>query len=124
VFGRLVEFLNRPDSAGIVYRLGQTKPESVMVDIALPGWHGKSKFITNDLPEQETVLVVNVLQFVGAGWHTTGDAQLANAAADLARSRHDQHGPESCEAIAIDNYTVDKRYSHNRQAQPRKGGRC
>jgi hypothetical protein len=39
VFGRLVEFLNRPDSAGVVYRLGHTKPESVMVEIALPGWH-------------------------------------------------------------------------------------
>jgi hypothetical protein len=32
-----VEFLNRPDSAGVVYRLGHTKPESVMVEIALPG---------------------------------------------------------------------------------------
>jgi len=39
VFGRLVEFLNRPDSAGVVYRLGHTKPESGMVEIALPGWH-------------------------------------------------------------------------------------
>jgi hypothetical protein len=39
VFGRLVEFLNRPESAGVVYRLGHTKPESVMVEIALPGWH-------------------------------------------------------------------------------------
>ena len=39
MFGRLVEFLNRPDSAGVVYRLGHTKPESVMVEIALPGWH-------------------------------------------------------------------------------------
>ena len=39
-----MEFLNRPDSAGVVYRLGYTKPESVMVEmvemveIALPGW--------------------------------------------------------------------------------------
>ena len=33
MFGRLVEFLNRPDSAGVVYRLGHTKPESVMVEI-------------------------------------------------------------------------------------------
>ena len=32
-------FLNRPDSAGVVYRRGHTKPESVMVEIALPGWH-------------------------------------------------------------------------------------
>ncbi len=34
-----MEFLNRPGSAGVVYRLGHTKPESVMVEIALPGWH-------------------------------------------------------------------------------------
>jgi hypothetical protein len=39
VFGRLVEFLNWPDSVGVVYRLGHTKLESVMVEIALPGWH-------------------------------------------------------------------------------------
>jgi hypothetical protein len=31
VFGRLVEFLNWPDSAGVVYRLGYTKPEPVML---------------------------------------------------------------------------------------------
>jgi hypothetical protein len=39
------------------------------------------------VPEHETVLVANFLQFVGAGWHTTGDAMLANASADQARSR-------------------------------------
>jgi hypothetical protein len=39
VFGRLVEFLNRPDSAGVVSRRGHPTPESVMVEIALPGWH-------------------------------------------------------------------------------------
>ena len=38
MFGRLVEFLNRPDSAGVMYRLGVAKLESVMVEIALPGW--------------------------------------------------------------------------------------
>ena len=37
MFGRLVEFLNRPDCAGVVYRLGPTKPASVIVEIALPG---------------------------------------------------------------------------------------
>jgi hypothetical protein len=35
--------------------------------------------------EAPTVLVVNFLQFVGAGWHTTGDAILANTSAALAR---------------------------------------
>ena len=37
--------------------------------------------------ETPTVLVVNFLQFVGAGWHTAGDALLANTAAAMARER-------------------------------------
>jgi hypothetical protein len=40
-------------------------------------------------PQHETVLAANFLEFVGAGWHTTGDALLAAASADMARSRHD-----------------------------------
>jgi hypothetical protein len=44
--------------------------------------------VDDQTPKQETVLVVNFLQFVGAGWHTTGDAMLANATADLARCGH------------------------------------
>jgi hypothetical protein len=35
--------------------------------------------------EQPTTLVVNFLQFVGSGWHTSGDALLANTSAALAR---------------------------------------
>ena len=35
--------------------------------------------------EQPTTLIVNFLQFVGAGWHTTADAMLANTSAALAR---------------------------------------
>jgi hypothetical protein len=35
--------------------------------------------------EQPSTLVVNFLQFVGAGWHTTADALLANTSAALAR---------------------------------------
>jgi len=38
--------------------------------------------------EQPTTLVVNFLQFVGAGWHTTADALLANTSAALARDHH------------------------------------
>jgi hypothetical protein len=34
---------------------------------------------------QPTTLVVNVLQFGGAGWHTTADALLANTSAAMAR---------------------------------------
>ena len=36
-------------------------------------------------PQQPTTLVVNFLQFVGAGWHNTADAILANTSASLAR---------------------------------------
>jgi hypothetical protein len=36
-------------------------------------------------PDEETILVVNFLEFVGAGWHTNGDALLANSAAARAR---------------------------------------
>lgn len=36
---------------------------------------------------EETTLIVGTLTFAGAGWHTTGDALLANTAADLARSQ-------------------------------------
>jgi hypothetical protein len=39
--------------------------------------------------EGETVLVVNRLSYVGTGWHTTGDALLANTAADQARKRRE-----------------------------------
>lgn len=38
VFGRLLDFLNRLDAAHVHYTLLHTRPESVMVDISLPGW--------------------------------------------------------------------------------------
>ena len=38
-----------------------------------------------DDAEGETVLVLNRLSYVGTGWHTTGDALLANTAAVPAR---------------------------------------
>ncbi|RZU49331.1 hypothetical protein EV385_1076 [Krasilnikovia cinnamomea] len=37
--------------------------------------------------DQETTVVINLLAYNGAGWRTTGDALLANSAADAAR-RH------------------------------------
>ena len=37
--------------------------------------------------DTETVLVLNGLSYVGSGWHTSGDALLANTAADLARRK-------------------------------------
>ena len=38
--------------------------------------------------DDETTLIVGTLTFAGVGWHTTGDALLANTAAALARERH------------------------------------
>jgi hypothetical protein len=42
---------------------------------------------TADHLDEETTLIVGSLTFAGVGWHTSGDALLANTAADLARSR-------------------------------------
>jgi hypothetical protein len=39
--------------------------------------------------EQPTVLVVNFLDFIGAGWLTNGDAILANTSAAMARERRE-----------------------------------
>jgi hypothetical protein len=38
--------------------------------------------------DQETTAVVGLLNYSGTGWHTTGDALLANTSAALARARH------------------------------------
>lgn len=46
---------------------------------------------TDDTPatdtDGETTLIVGTLTYAGTGWHTLGDAMLANTSADLARSR-------------------------------------
>jgi hypothetical protein len=42
---------------------------------------------TADHTSEETTLVVGALTYAGIGWHTTGDALLANTAAALARAR-------------------------------------
>ncbi|RAO37056.1 Replication initiator protein [Micromonospora noduli] len=39
------------------------------------------------LDQADTTLIVGTLTFAGVGWHTTGDALLANTAAALARER-------------------------------------
>ncbi|MFF5227476.1 replication initiator [Dactylosporangium sp. NPDC000521] len=50
-------------------------------------------------PEQPTVLVVNFLQFVGAGWLSPADAMLANTSAAMARE-HQQKAREYLTSIA------------------------
>ena len=42
-----------------------------------------------DYVEDEAILVIGNLWYAGTGWKTTGDALLANTAADLARRKHE-----------------------------------
>jgi hypothetical protein len=44
---------------------------------------------TADYTEQGTTLILGGLRYAGTGWKTTGDALLANTAADLARRRRE-----------------------------------
>jgi hypothetical protein len=53
----------------------------------------------SQVAEQPTTLVVNFLQFVGAGWHTTADAMLANTSAALARE-HEREAQQQIAALA------------------------
>jgi len=53
VFGRLLDFLNRLDAAHVHYTLLHTRPESVMVDIAMPGWRGEVEFMVDGSTEIE-----------------------------------------------------------------------
>ena len=61
--------------ARITYRRGQDPgPE-----------HGPIR--TADHTDDETVLIIGTFSFAGTGWRTSGDALLANTAADQARKR-------------------------------------
>jgi hypothetical protein len=48
----------------------------------------------------DNVLIVNFFDFVGSGWHTTGDAILASTAADMARRRNEAARDSDSELIA------------------------
>jgi hypothetical protein len=47
VFGRLLDFLSRLDGAAIFYQLGHTRPDSIMVDISLPGRRWEVEFMAD-----------------------------------------------------------------------------
>jgi hypothetical protein len=49
-------------------------------------WHATPEQCQDDIDAQ-AIIVINGLSYDGSGWKTTGDALLANTAADLARSR-------------------------------------
>jgi hypothetical protein len=52
-FGRLLAFLNRLDQLHVHYGLGHTRPESVMVDLALPGRRWEVEFMIDGAVEIE-----------------------------------------------------------------------
>ena len=61
--------------ARVTYRRAQgTGPEHGPIRIA-------------DHADEETVLVIGTFTYAGTGWKTSGDALLANTAADQARKR-------------------------------------
>ncbi len=45
--------------------------------------------------DEETTVVINTLAYTGAGWRTTGDAMLANAAAAAAARERDRIGRDA-----------------------------
>ena len=59
---------------------------------------------TQDAADPQTTIILATLSYAGTGWHATGDALLANTAADQARKRreagHDQLASEYSETLA------------------------
>ncbi|MFF0174788.1 replication initiator [Micromonospora profundi] len=51
--------------------------------------------------DDTTPLIVGTLTFAGVGWHTTGDALLANTAAAMARARHATGREELAHELAV-----------------------
>ncbi|MER5608738.1 replication initiator [Micromonospora tulbaghiae] len=49
--------------------------------------------------DEDTTLIVGTLTFAGSGWHTTGDALLANTAAAMARERRSTGREELAHAL-------------------------
>jgi glyoxylate carboligase len=52
-FGRLLDFLNRLDQCQVHYSLRHTRPEPVMVDLALPGQRWEVEFMNDNTIEIE-----------------------------------------------------------------------
>ena len=50
---RLLDFLNRLDAAHIAYDLRHTRPDSIMIDVSLPGWRWEIEFMADGSVEIE-----------------------------------------------------------------------
>lgn len=46
-FGRFLDYLNRLDRANIHYSLAHTRPDSIMIDVSLPGWRWEIEFMAD-----------------------------------------------------------------------------
>jgi hypothetical protein len=58
IFGQLLDLLNRLDAARLYYKLDHTRPDSVMVDVAVPGWRWEIEFMADgsiDIERYESV---------------------------------------------------------------------
>jgi hypothetical protein len=60
--GRLLDYLNRLDSAGIHYNLAHTRPDSIMIDVALPGWRWEIEFMADGSIEIERYQTVGGIE--------------------------------------------------------------
>jgi hypothetical protein len=47
IFGRLLDLLNRLDAARIHYGLAHRRPDSVMIEVSLPGWRWEVEFMAD-----------------------------------------------------------------------------
>jgi hypothetical protein len=52
-YAALLSFLNRLDRAGMPYRLLHVRPESILVDVASPGWRWEIEFMADGTLEIE-----------------------------------------------------------------------
>ena len=52
-FSRLLGFLTRLEQSGVSFVLAKTRDESIMVDIALPGWRWEVEFMQDGSVEIE-----------------------------------------------------------------------
>ncbi|MDB5910652.1 MAG: hypothetical protein JWP34_4766, partial [Massilia sp.] len=64
--------------------------------------HHPSRIHRQDHPDEETTLIIGSLTYAGTGWKTTGDALLANTAADQARKRRAIGREELAHQYALD----------------------
>lgn len=46
-FGRLLDYLNRLDAASVHYTLAHTRPDSIMIDVSIPGWRWEIEFMAD-----------------------------------------------------------------------------